>query len=267
MKLAEAGSQQAWQPLTPQGVAAFATASLGRLAMVLCVFAGLAGIAVVIFLQSACFPTIEEATGNLPEVGYIRAGRLVWTGDSPALLARSSWLAVTVDLHHHQAYRLPADLQVEFSAESMRCLSLAGCLDIPYPNGWIIVFNESEFGAWWNAWEPFLAAGAGALTAGGLIMLWSILAVIYAIPAGAACRFVSHGISAGAVWKVCCAAQMPGCLLMSFTLLLYSVRAIDLVQWLFVAGAHLVLSWLYIFLATFFLPSNTAEGRNPFSDG
>lgn len=268
MKLAEAGSQQAWLPLTPPGVAAFAAASWGRLALVQLIFAGLAGVSVTIFLASAWFPTISEATGNLPEVGYIRNGRLAWTGDSPTLLASSPWLAVTVDLQHDQAYRLPCDLQVEFSAESARFLSLAGYVDIPYPTRGIVVFNEPELGAWWNAWEPFLAAGAGLLTAVGLMCVWMVLAAIYAIPMSMVCRFVEHGTAYGAVLKVCCAAQMPGCLLMSFTLLLYSLRAIDLVQWLFVGATHFVLSWLYIFLAPFFLPGKAAGARrrpNPFN--
>ena len=103
----------------------------------------------------------------------------------------------------------------------------------------------------------------------GLLMLWAALAAIYAIPTGVICRFVEHDLPYLALWRVCCAAQMPGCLLMCFALLLYSLRAIDLVQWLFIAGAHLLLSWLYIFLATFFLPSRRRGGsgrrRNPFS--
>lgn len=267
MKLANAGSRQAWQPLTPPGVAAFATASLGRLTLVLIIFAALAGLSTTTFLKSAWFPTISEATRNLPEVGNIRGGRLAWTGDSPALLANSSWLAVSVDLHRHQTYRPLCDLQVEFSDDSIRFLSLAGYMDTTYPKGWIIVFNQSELGAWWNAWEPFLAVGVGILTACGLLISWAVLAALYAIPAGAVCRFVDHGISFGAVWKVCCVAQMPGCLLMSFALLLYSLRTIDLVQWMFVGGAHLVLSWIYIFLATFFLQGTRARTRrkpNPF---
>jgi hypothetical protein len=267
MKLAEAGSTQAWQPLTPPGVAAFAIASTGRLALVVLIFAAVAGISVTIFLQSAWFPTIDEATRSLPEVGYIRGGQLAWAGDSPTLLAEDHWLAVTVNLHHQVNFRTSAELQIEFSAESVRFLSYAGYLDIPYPKGWIIVFNQPELGAWWNAWKPFLAAGAGLLTAGGLLIFWALLATLYAIPAGAICRFVEHGIPYSAVWKLCCAAQLPGSLLLSFTLLLYSLRAIELLQWLFVAGAHLVVSWLYILLATFFLPAKSARPKrkpNPF---
>lgn len=272
MKLAEAGSLQAWQPLTPAGVAAFAAASSRRLGVVLSIFAVIAGLSVTTFLASAWFPTITEATHNLPEVGYVRGGHLAWTGSSPTLLASSLWLAITVDLQQDAPYRPPCDVQVEFSAKSVRLLSLVGYVDVPYPTGWIIVFNRTELGAWWSAWKPFLAAGAGLFTAGSLLVLWSVLAGVYAIPTVAVCRFVEHDLPYRAAWKVCCAGQMPGCLLMSFALLLYSLRAIDLVQWLFVAGAHLLLSWVYIFLATFFVPgriraANRNRNPNPFTRG
>jgi len=268
MNLADAGRREAWQPLTPPGVAAFAAASPRRLMLLLVIFAFLAGVSLTAFLKSAWFPAIAEAAHNLPDVGYIRAGRLAWAGDSPVILTPNPWLSVTVDLHHEQALRLPSDLQVEFSSESVRFLSLAGYLDLPYPKGWIIVFNEPELGAWWNAWEPFLAAGAGVLTGTGLMLTWMFLGAAYAVPARVICRFVGHDVGYGAVWRVCCAAQLPGCLLMSFTLLLYSLRAIDLVQALFIAAAHLVVGWVYLFLALFFLPE-PAEPRprrraNPF---
>ncbi len=268
MKLAKGGSSQAWQPLTPPGVAAFATASGGRLALVQLLFAVLAGVVVTSFLVSAWFPTIAGATRNLPEEGYIRGERLVWTGDRTAVLANSLWLAITVDVQQGEGYRLPSDVQVEFSENSVRFLSLTGCLDVRYPSGWIIVFNKSELGAWWNAWAPFLAAGAGLLTTVGWQLVWTCLGWIYAIPATAICRFLELDVSWRAVWKICVAAQLPGALLMSFTLLLYSLRAVDLVTWLFVVVAQAPLSWVYLTLAVFFLPGKTAAGTprcNPFT--
>ena len=66
MKLAGASATQAWQPLTRPGVAAFATAPFRRLALVLSIFAAMAGISVTLFLTFAWFPTIRDATGNLP---------------------------------------------------------------------------------------------------------------------------------------------------------------------------------------------------------
>ncbi len=267
MKFAEASSRDAWQPFTPPGVAAFAAAPVGRLLLVQLIFAALAGISLTTFLTSAWFPVVTQATQNLPEHAYIRGAHLVWAGESPVVLANNEWLALTVDLNQSERFRLPSDLQVEFSTESMRFLSLAGFLDVPYPTGWIIAFNRPELGAWWNAWEPFLAAGLGILTGLGLMALWPALATLYAVPAGIVCAFVDHESRFGAVWKMCCAAQLPGSLLMSFALLLYSLRAIDLLQWLFVAAAHLLLAWTYLFLAIFFLPrkpGSTAGKQNPF---
>jgi hypothetical protein len=267
MKFAEASSRDAWQPFTPPGVAAFAAASLGRLMLVQLVFAALAGISLTTFLTSAWFPTISEATQKLPENAYIRGAHLVWKGKSPVLLANNDWLALTVDLNQNGMLRPTSDLQVEFSTESMRFLSLAGYLDVPYPSGWIIIFNQPELGPWWNAWKPFLAAGSGIIMTVGLMVLWPLLASLYALPAGIVCRFVDHGLPLGAVWKLCGAAQLPGSLLMTFALLLYSLRAIDLVQWLFVAAAHLLVAWVYLFLAIFFLPRKRPGSRrkqNPF---
>lgn len=267
MKSAEASLRHPWQPLTPPGVAAFATAPLRRLLAVEGVFALLAAVAMGTFLASAWFPTIRKAVGHLPPQGEIRGARLAWGGKSPALLANSEWLAITVDLKHEGAYRVPADLQIEFAEDSVRFLSLAGFVDVPYPKGWVIAFNESELGPWWRAREPFLVAGAALGGAMGLMILWALLAALYAIPAGLACRFVGHALPFGSVWKLCSAAQMPGCLLMCIALFLYSLRAIDLVQWLFAAGAHFAVAWIYVFLGLFFLPSGESRNgpkKNPF---
>ena len=231
------------------------------------IFAALAGMAVTTFLTSAWFPTASEAIQKLPDQGYIRRGQAVYTGESPALLASSSWLSITIDLTQAQTYRTGSDVQVEFSRTTVRFISLAGYWEAAYPSGWIIAFNQPELGSWWNAWEPFLAAGGGLLCAIGLMGVWALLASIYAVPAGAICQFVEHGIRWSAVWKLCCAGQLPGSLLVSFALLLYSLHAMDLVQWLFIYVAHFAVGWIYIFLATFFIPraeKKRSKKPNPF---
>src|SRR6185369_12402935 len=104
----------AWQPLTPRGVAAFAGAKPGRLLVVQLVFAILAAGAVVWFLEVAWFPAIDEAIRHLPASGEIRAGKLVWTDDTPKRLAEGHFLALAVDLNHEGMARSPAHLAVEF---------------------------------------------------------------------------------------------------------------------------------------------------------
>jgi hypothetical protein len=238
------------------------------LLVVQAVFAILTGIAVTSFLVSAWFPTIAAATRSLPEQGYIQGSRLVWPKQSSVVLASSPWLGLTVDLQRGEGHRLTSDLQVEFSERGVRFLSLTGAWDVRYPAGWIIAFNEPELGAWWNAWAPFLAAGAGLVTTVGLLLIWLALAVIYTIPVWAIGRFVEQAVSCRAAWKMGVAAQLPGALLLSFTLLLYSLRAVDLVTWLFMVAIQAPLSWVYLILAIFFLPSQTTPRTrrvNPFA--
>lgn len=260
---------EAWQPFTPRGVARFSAASFGRLSLVLLIFGLVAGLCTSTFFQMAWVPAIRETISKLPEEGHIRHGRLAWSGESSTILCNTPWLGVTVDVHQQQAHRLPCDLQLEFSATSVRFLSLAGYLDAPYPSGWIILFNEPELMAWWDAWAPFLTAGIVVATLAALLASWTLLALLYTIPAGAICRFVDHRLPFSQVLRICLAAQMPGSLLMSFTLLLYSVRAIELVEFLFLAAAHFVVSWIYVGLAVFFIPASTSSGpqrSNPFTN-
>ena len=83
MNASDEKAQFAWQPLTVRGVAAFASATLGRLLLVQFIVALLAAGTVVWFLQRAWFPTIGEAIRQLPPQGEIRSGRLDWPGPSP----------------------------------------------------------------------------------------------------------------------------------------------------------------------------------------
>jgi hypothetical protein len=87
----------AWQPLTLQGVASFARASLGRLLLAQFIVALLAAGTVVWFLNKAWFPKISEAIRQLPLQGELRSGRLDWQGATPSRLAEGRFLALIVD--------------------------------------------------------------------------------------------------------------------------------------------------------------------------
>src|SRR2546423_14755104 len=56
----------AWQPFTPRGVAAFASAGFGRIFLLLCTSALLSTGTVVWFLNTAWFPTFQAAIHELP---------------------------------------------------------------------------------------------------------------------------------------------------------------------------------------------------------
>jgi hypothetical protein len=257
----------AWEPLTPRGVAAFARARLSRLLLVQFVIASLAAAAVVWFLSDGCFPTVRAAIRHLPVAGEIHAGRLDWPGHTPQLLAEGRFLAFIVDPNHSGQIHLPADVQIEFGAQTVRVFSLFGYQDFPYPPDQIISFNRTDLEPLWGAWEPEWLAITLLAVVAGLMLLWAALATVYFLPAWLIGFFTNRNLNFPGSWKLAGAALMPGTLLLTAAIVLFGLAALDLVQFCFLFGAHVALGWIYLFLSQLFLPqidSTTSKG-NPFN--
>jgi hypothetical protein len=258
----------AWEPLTPRGVAAFAHASAGRLLCVQIILALVCAAAVIWFLDDSVCPVVTAAIQNLPDAGNIRSAKLDWHGGSPAMLAEGRFLALDVDLEHSGKTDSTADLQIEFGRDDVWFSSLLGYLDVPYPSGSIISFNRPELEPLWGAWRAELLFAAGALTVIGLLAGWWLLATLYFLPVWLLGFFVNRDLNFRQSWKFSGAALLPGALLMAAGILLYDFGALDLVQFSFLFGAHLVLGWIYLFVSLLFVPAiPTALPRgNPFAD-
>jgi len=256
----------AWEPLTPRGVAAFARSSLERLLIVQGIFAALAAAAAVWFLSDGVFPVVDAAISQLPEQGEIRAGKLNWHDESPALLAEGNLLAISVDMEHGGALRSPADFQFEFGRDSVCIFSLFGEGEIFYPAGYIIAANQRDAQPAWGAWAPNFLALAAIGTFFGLLLVWAALATIYFLPVWLICFFCNRDLNFRASWKLAAASLMPGALLMSVSLVCYELQAFDQVQFCFATGMHLVIGWIYLFVSPMFLKRILpADKKNPFT--
>jgi hypothetical protein len=255
----------AWQPLTPRGVAAFAGAPLSRLLLVEVILAVATAAAVAWFLHADWFPTIREATRQLPAQGEIRGGRLQWTGDSPQVLAEGHFLAFTVDLDHGGSVRLPAHLLVEFGREDVRLFSLLGYAACPYPADWIVAFNRSELEPWWGAWEPVIAWIAAGVVVAVLMASWALLATLYASAVWLTGFFTNRKLNLRASWKIAGAALMPGALLMIAGIVCYGAGALDLVKLGAISGAHVVLGWIYVLASPLLAPRLSAVAATPYN--
>ena len=169
-------SSFAWQPLTPRGVAAFATASLGRIGFVQLIVALLAATTVIWFLRNAWFPTVQEAIKHLPAHGDIHGGQLDWHGDSPAHLAEGLFLSFVVDLNHAGQAGRVAHLQVELGTADFKICSLLGCVTLRYPKDWVAALNRTELEPWWGAWKPAITAMIFLTTVLVLMVTWWLMA-------------------------------------------------------------------------------------------
>jgi hypothetical protein len=257
----------AWEPLTPRGVAAFARNRLSRLLLVQFVVAALAAAAGAWFLADGVFPTVRAAIRNLPDTGVIRSGRLIWSGDSPQVLAESRFLAFMVDAGHSGQIRPPADVQIEFGRETVRVYSLLGYTEWSYPSDGIIAFNRTDLEPLWGAWEPaWLAIGLLAAVA-GLMLSWALLATVYFLPARLMGCLAKRELDFRGSWKLAGAALLPGALLVTAAIVLFDFGGLDLIQFCFLFVAHLALAWVYLLVGPLFLPRMEPgpPGGNPFS--
>ncbi len=257
----------AWQPLTPQGIAAFAGATWGRLWLVQLLIAGIAAGAVVYFLHAAWFPVVAEGIRHLPGQGQIRVGTLQWPGSSPQTLGQNRFFACAVDLEHSGEARSPADVQVEFGRHEVRIFSLLGFVPIAYRVGWVAPFNRPELEPWWGAWSPALLAVAAGLVIAGLLAMWAILATLYCVPVWLLGFFTHRDLGWAGSWRVAGAALMPGALFLTGAILAYSWWTLGLVELLLAWALHWVIGWMYLPLSVWRvprLPRETAGATNPF---
>lgn len=258
----------AWEPVTPRGVAAFAHASNGRLLLVQFVVALVMALSVIWFIYDAWMPTARRAIHHLPDEGEIRAGRLDWRGGSPRMLATGTFIAFSVDLDHSGEVRSPAHVEVEFGREDFYVRSILGYLEVRYPQGWVMAFNREELGPWWRAWQPVWLTLVALGVIAWLLVTWTLLAALYALPLWLLALFVNRDLSWSACWRLAGAALMPGALLMAAGILMYDFSFVDLVGLGFIAAGHLVLGWIYLFIGLLFLPrmpSASGAGKNPFA--
>jgi hypothetical protein len=256
----------AWEPLTPRGVAAFASARLSRLLLVQFVIASLAAAAAVWFLSDAWFPTVRAAIRNLPVSGAIRSGRLDWPDSPPRLLAGGRFLAFIVDPNHSGQIQSPADVQIEFGRETIRVASFLGYAEWHYPPDWIIAFNRTELEPLWGAWEPEWLAITVLAVVAALMGSWTVLATVYFLPAWLIGFLTNRSLNFRGGWKLAGAALLPGALLLTAAILLYDFGALDLIQLCLLFGTHVALTWIYLLLSQLFLPrlESKASPANPF---
>jgi len=256
-----------WQPLTFGGVASFARASSGRLFFVQFLMASLVAVSVVWFLIAAWFPVVQKAIAQLPAQGGIQHGQLQWTNTSPARLAEDAFLSIVVNANGSAPISQNADVQLELGRSGLRIKSLFGYLAVPYPADWVIGLNRAEAGPWWGAWRPFILVGTGITVAVGLWFSWLVLATIYMAPVRLIAFYADRELTIGAAWRVAGAALLPGALLMSGAIVLYSLHRLNLVGLLFAWLLHLVLAWIYAAIAPARLPrlpTALPRRRNPF---
>ena len=93
-----------------------------------------------------------------------------------------------------------------------------------------------------------------------------MLAAVYTIPAITLGKLLARDLNFWRTWKMCVAAQLPGSLIITFGLALYSTGQIAVVFVFVMFVAHFVSTLLYLIFSPLFLPRAelTSGDENPF---
>jgi hypothetical protein len=260
----------AWQPLTFHGVASFAHAPWRRLGFVQLIMALISGGVLVWFCELNVVPVINSIIGQLPENCQISQGRLDWKGVTPLRLAENPFFDVVVDLDQTGQFGQTADCLLLLSERQCQVSSLLGRRVFPYPDGWIFMLDPLFLRPRWEAWHPFLSLSLGAVWCGGLMVIWSVLALVYTPVVAILSALMNREFTWGNCYCVAGAALLPGALFFDMALVLYSFRQTELIGFVVAFGLHLVVGWIYLLLAPSCLPAcelNTSPVSNPFATG
>ena len=262
--LEQQGYRKALQPFTPTGVARLAYASIAKLLGVCSLFAMGAAAVVILLAGRHWSPVISEAVENLPTESGIHLGELVWPEKVPRMLGANEFLSIDVNPNGEQASSNPSDLSVLFTRDGVRFGSLLGFSFLRYPASSEFRLNKEYLSPLWGAWRPAIIVGSGFATGLDLLISWAVLGLIYGIYPYLVGLILNRDVPFLTAWKMAYAAQMPGALLVTFAILLYSLGEISLLFFLLLFAAHFVVSWIYIFLAAFFSRKLQVNAENPF---
>jgi MFS family permease len=259
------------QPLTFGGIAGLALTSSTRWWLWRTLVAIIAAAAILLFIEIAWVPVLRDAIARLPEQGTIRHGELHWAGQPPLRVAQGRFLWILIDPEEKTDPADAADLQVELGRTEIRFRSLFGYVSVPYPRGVLVALNRSSVEPWWGAWRPALAAGVGAGIVVTLFGLWSGFGLVYAWPVRLIALYADRRLSWRGAWRLGSASLLPGALFLSLATVAYAFHQINLVQLLFAGVLHLMIGWVYLLFAPFYLPlepvaDSLQQAKNPFKD-
>jgi hypothetical protein len=255
------------QPFTFGGVAALAHTPRAQLLSFQTGLALLAAVSLCLGFEWRWVPVVVGTIEALPATGAIERGRLIWPRPAPLRSGNSTFLCISVDPSNALEPSGGADLEVQLRQRELRFRSLFGFLTVPYPKGYTIAVNRNEIEPWWGAWHPAVTAGLGTAIFVSLFAIWGLLATVYTWPIRLISLYASRALSWAGAWRLGLAALLPGGLFLTVALMAYAFHQLSLMQLLAAAVLHMMIGWIYILGAPFYLPRAVdvaGPGANPF---
>ena len=254
-------------PLTFGGVASFAQKSARWFLLVWFLTALLSAGICLHFLESRWVPVIESTMGELPENLRLSEG-VMSALPSPVPLQRDNgFLSLVLAGSDEFQGNMSADLQVTVAPDGLRLRSLLGYLTLPYPPDLELPLASTEVKPWWNARKTVFRVASLIIVSVVLLLTWATLATVYYLPLTLALFFADRSLQVGKTWRLAGSLLVPGALMMSLAILLYTFHLLNLLGLLLTAVLHIVIAWIYGLGSLKHVPHYhriASPGRNPF---
>jgi hypothetical protein len=204
----------------------------------------------------------------MPDGASLANGQLA--GLPGVLISETRFLSIAIAADDDAVLDQSADLQFALRRDHLDISSMFssafGSLEFNYGNQSALDLSRSHLDPLWGAWRPVLLVAAGLAGVVALLLLWSVLACIYAPAAKLAAWFCDRQLSWPGAWRLACAALLPGAVLPVLGLVLYGWQIVDIFGLGYFWSVHLLVGWVYLLAAPAFAPRLTSAkiSRNPF---
>jgi hypothetical protein len=159
-----------------------------------------------------------------------------------------------------------ADFGFTLKREGLLVRSLLGFHEVPYPPHWVMPLNRDDLEPWWGARKPFILIGIVVLVVALLLVGWAALATLYSSPVCLLAFYLDRKATWWDCWKLAAAALLPGALVMSGALWLYSMQRLNLIGLMITVPIQVLIGWIYASCAPKCLPSLSGDtAPNPFA--
>ncbi len=254
-------------PLGGAGVAALALGRMRRLWGFQLGFAAIAAACVGFCAWTAWFPVIAATAAALPDRIGLDDGRLEWPPEEGRILSQNSFLGVAVQPGDLEVAGQTADFQLVLRPESFRWTSLLGRVSVPYPVGYVAWSGRVVASAWWGAWSWVAVLALMLGVAAGVIASWWFLATLYTLPTLVLMTLFRRPLGGAVAWRLASAALFAGTLVVSGTIIMYSLQFIRVPGLLVGYALHLVVGWIWIAWGVLKLPrTRPPKGPSPFEE-
>jgi hypothetical protein len=231
-------------------------------------FALLFASSAVWFLEHCYAPVIAQEIQKMPEGASLANGQLA--GLPGVQFSGTKFLSIAITADEDADLDQSADLQIALRRNhvviSFILSSALGSLEFDYDNLSALDLSRSHLEPSWGAWRPVVLVGAGLAVAVWLLLLWSVLALIYAPAAKLAAWFWDRQLSWPGAWRLAGAALLPGAALLAAGVVLYGLQMVDFFGLGYFGTVHFLVGWVYLLAAPAFAPrlSSANINRNPF---